>query len=160
MLIPALYEMRKHLKVINVQALSSSDQHVVSTYRIQPVDTTPSHAHNQRLKPWSPLNHLLTHVILVRVACGPTYRIQHSTLYAGAADAPRTTWPLLAMSKMVLRMPCIGIGVSHMDVPLPQRQWSILFECMHDFFAQHQNFIEEERVLTHVSCQYTVHLYW
>ncbi len=29
-----------------------------------------THAHNQRLKPWSPLNHLLTHVILVRVACG------------------------------------------------------------------------------------------
>lgn len=49
-----------------------------------------------------------------------------------------------------------------MDVPLPQRQWSILSECMHDFFAQHQKFIEreEERVLTHVSCQYTVHLYW
>ncbi len=35
-----------------------------------PIDTTPSHAHKQRLKPWSPLNHLLTHVILVRVACG------------------------------------------------------------------------------------------
>ncbi len=35
-----------------------------------PIDTTPSHAHNQRLKPWSPLNHLLTYVILVRVACG------------------------------------------------------------------------------------------
>ncbi len=28
-----------------------------------------------RLKPWSPLNHLLTHVILVRVACGSYIRI-------------------------------------------------------------------------------------
>ncbi len=45
-----------------------------------PVDTTPSHAHNQRLKPWSPLNPLLTHVILVRVACG--FYIRTHKLYA------------------------------------------------------------------------------
>ncbi len=35
-----------------------------------PVNTTPAPAHTRRFKPWSPLDRLLTHVILVRVACG------------------------------------------------------------------------------------------
>ncbi len=48
-------------------------QHFISRF-LHTVYVETSHAHNQRLKPWSPLNHLLTHVILVRVACGSYIR--------------------------------------------------------------------------------------
>ncbi len=49
-----------------------------------PVNSTPSPAHTRRFKPRSPLNRLLTHVILVRVACDSYIRRAVPTCYATA----------------------------------------------------------------------------
>ncbi len=64
--------LKTHVVLVRVACGSNIRSNALA--HLIPFDTTPSHAHNQRLKPWSPLNHLLTHVILVRVACGSYIR--------------------------------------------------------------------------------------
>ncbi len=69
-------ETRRHACTYGTRMLRNITFHDITNAlaHLIPVDTTPSHAHNRRLKPWSPLNKLLTHVILVGVACGSYIR--------------------------------------------------------------------------------------